>query len=367
MSIKPYPPDQFGNQRWLLDWREGRQRKRIVFTGTKPQARRLMAERKAEKARVAWAIPSDISFGDAAKQFIQSKESAGRRDSYMALLRHLLEGPTLRTGWGSRKLETISPADIDLYLQLRAGKSPRTRAKELTMLGTFFGWCIRRRLITANPVVAVDRPVVPKRMVRWLLPSEYARVREQADPCLREVIDVLVATGLRAGELCRLQRTDIKGGSLIVRDRKGHDDLPIPCSGWLLTVLLRQKGKANEPLFLRENGTPWSRTALHHRITNAAARAGIQKIGAHTMRHTCASWCIAAGVPKEKVQQLLGHSTITMTERYAHASNMNWNEERQHLPAPLSKNCPLSTLPRATGGNTQLPGQDGDGITQVVG
>jgi site-specific recombinase XerD len=63
--------------------------------------------------------------------------------------------------------------------------------------------------------------------------------------------------------------------------------------------------------------------AVHHGFSSLCKRVGIEDFRIHDLRHTCASWLVSAGIPLREVQELLGHGSIQMTERYAHLSPEN--------------------------------------------
>lgn len=62
---------------------------------------------------------------------------------------------------------------------------------------------------------------------------------------------------------------------------------------------------------------------IKHSFSTACRRAGITNFRIHDLRHTCAAWLVSAGIPLTEVRDLLGHSTIQMTERYAHLAPEN--------------------------------------------
>ena len=63
--------------------------------------------------------------------------------------------------------------------------------------------------------------------------------------------------------------------------------------------------------------------AVKRSLTTACQRAGIEDYHIRDMRHTCAAWLVTAGVPLAEVRDLLGHSSVKMTERYAHLAPEN--------------------------------------------
>src|SRR5258705_5339429 len=82
-------------------------------------------------------------------------------------------------------------------------------------------------------------------------------------------------------------------------------------------MLLRRKQVAG-PVFLDEKGRRFNAKKLNAEIRKACKRARIREITCHTLRHTFASHLVMAGASLKAIQELLGHSNIQMTMRYAH-------------------------------------------------
>lgn len=136
-------------------------------------------------------------------------------------------------------------------------------------------------------------------------------------------------TGLRLGELLALDFRDIdfEYGRLFVRRAFAIDLLTTPKNGReravpLSRVLHSELEAVRKPsgFVFSVDGGPWNRRAAGHYILTIARRAGLGKIGWHTLRHSFASHLAMAGVPLRTIQEFLGHSTIQMTARYAHIS-----------------------------------------------
>jgi integrase len=75
---------------------------------------------------------------------------------------------------------------------------------------------------------------------------------------------------------------------------------------------------------------------IKHAFTTACRRAGIQDFRIHDLRHTCAAWLVQAGVSLAEVRDVLGHSTVRMTERYAHLAPENTRAALARLDVPAA-------------------------------
>ena len=177
---------------------------------------------------------------------------------------------------------------------------------------------------------------------RWLRPEEELRLLRECEPTphLYDLVVFLMDTGARLGEGCSLTWTDIdlpKRGKGLVRlfSTKTQKWRTVPttarCDG-LLRRLHAVKPADQERVFLvRTPGTPWRGTGPqtkpfsdpHRAWDTAVAAAELHDFHLHDLRHTFASRLVQRGVPLLTVAELLGHTTIKMTMRYAHLATEN--------------------------------------------
>ena len=125
-------------------------------------------------------------------------------------------------------------------------------------------------------------------------------------------------TGLRRGELFRLTRENLMDGCIVLdaQTKNGRPRvIPIPKEARKIARKL--------PLELSD-------AQLRRQWDKAREKTGLNHIRFHDLRHTYASWLVQSNVPMRAVQELLGHTTITTTQRYAHLST-------EHLKAAVSK------------------------------
>lgn len=164
-----------------------------------------------------------------------------------------------------------------------------------------------------------------------LTAEEAERLVRCADPEWRCLIVMALHTGMRIGELqaLRWDAVDLEAKVLTVRASRWRDQDGTPKGGKArrvplsasLTDCLREHEKTRcGPYVWTDKGKPHSRHALKWPLWRAADRAGLPRFGWHRLRHTFATLLAERGVPLRVVQDLLGHCTITLTERYAHAA-----------------------------------------------
>jgi integrase len=137
--------------------------------------------------------------------------------------------------------------------------------------------------------------------------------------------------GLRHGELLALRWSDadVDTGPLSARRNlcEGHMGTPkngrgrdIPLCGTAVEALEAHPRTSRSLVFCAPGGAPLTANACRRPLWRACASANLRPIGWHVLRHTFASHLAMRGAPLKAVQELLGHSTIEMTMRYAHLS-----------------------------------------------
>jgi len=202
---------------------------------------------------------------------------------------------------------------------------------------------VRLGLVKVNPCSKVDLPRSPREEMLFLTAEEVRAVAEAIDPFYRVLIYTAAYTGMRAGELHALRRQDfdpLRGVVHVRRSLKevsGHQtfgptktqetrtiSLPKFLRDMLAAHLATLPGGTPEALvFPSRTGKPLRHNLFYGRHFKVAVRAALpaDKAGLrfHDLRHTCASLAVASGAHPKMVQEMLGHSSITITlDRYSH-------------------------------------------------
>src|SRR5262245_7964975 len=142
-------------------------------------------------------------------------------------------------------------------------------------------------------------------------------------------------TGLRFGELRALSWSDINWANRSVTVRhswsmvgkapdtpKNNRERTVPLVADVTDMLAKKERRAPF-VFVDEHGRSFSTAQFNRELRNACARAGIRTITSHKLRHTFASHLAAAGASMKAIQELLGHSDLKVTLRYAHLSHLS--------------------------------------------
>jgi integrase len=249
---------------------------------------------------------------------------------------------------GKVRLDAVTKLHLDelKVMWSRAGAAPRTINTRLDTLRRMLSIAEEWGRIGAIPVVKAVR--VDDDHPRFLTePEAAALIRETSDDW-RAMVVVALRTGLRVGELRGLQWGDVEARQIHVRRTDaGRPDLPpngpksgkprtVPLTGDAIDALTSWRPASVEPRTwvwpamawrgrAPEANRPRSATGCTNALRGAVDAAGISerpdgsdRVGWHTLRHTYASWLVMRGVSLRVVQALLGHASITQTERYAH-------------------------------------------------
>lgn len=255
----------------------------------------------------------------------QSKRTSGFARDQLAVR-------NLRRHFGGMVIEDLTPAMVWAYIEKRRAEvQPATINRELAVLGAALNHARRKLGWKIDNPIAGCRLKEPEGRLRWLTHEEAERLiaaaeREPSAPHLADFIRLALHTGMRRGEILSLEwsRVDLQAGVIYL---EGHHTKTgkrrvIPLNASARAALLsrarfRARHCPDSPwVFCHEDGTPIG--SIKRSFATACRRAGIVDFRIHDLRHTCAAWLVSAGVPLSAVRDLLGHSSVTMTERYAH-------------------------------------------------
>jgi integrase/recombinase XerC len=245
--------------------------------------------------------------------------------------------------------ETIRPKDVDalavrsfLAAMTRQGLAKRSQGRALAAVRSLFRFACREGALAANPALGVRTPKVPKTLPRHLRPGEVENLleapsaAEEGEPLPRRdraILELLYAAGLRVSELVGLDWRDIDLSARVLRVMgKGRKERMVPFGRPAADALrrwledwegVRARGgpfdDADDPVFLNRYGGRLTdrsvRRVIDRWVESAAVARGVHP---HTLRHTFATHLLENGADLRTIQELLGHSSLSTTQKYTH-------------------------------------------------
>ena len=234
--------------------------------------------------------------------------------------------------FGKMALDAIGTNHIEQFKaqEVAKGISNKTINNRLTVLGRCLR-CANEWLGIALPTIKLLRCSPPK--TDYLTAVECDSVLAHSGGQLREMLLLALRTGMRQGEIRGLQWSSIdwQNRSLAVRhsrcDRKralvspkSNRERHIPIDADVYEMLFRRK-QLSGYVFINETwGEPFTCHRLLDVLRITCRKAQVREIGWHVLRHTVATQLTLRGVPLTVVKEVLGHSTIATTMRYAHVA-----------------------------------------------
>jgi integrase/recombinase XerC len=231
----------------------------------------------------------------------------------------------------------VDPLTIRGYLGFLHRKNAKaTMARKLSALRSFFRHLVKRRDLGENPAEGVLTPKQSRRVPAYLTVDDMFRLLDGIggtgvlDLRNRAIFETLYSCGLRVSEIAGLDRRDVDEAEGLVRVLgKGKKERIVPIGRKALAAIaayrrqlaVEGKGEAREALFLNHNGgrlTPRSIARILDRLVAACALA--VPVSPHALRHSFATHLLDAGADLRVVQELLGHKSLSTTQRYTHVS-----------------------------------------------
>ena len=262
--------------------------------------------------------------------FLSAKKIEGCSEKTLAYYRHTIEKMILTV---SVAVCHVSTADIRQYLsayQEEKGSSKVTIDNMRRIFSSFFAWLEDEDYIAKSPVRRIHK-VKTDSLVKEVLTDE--QLEQLRDSCTNKrdlaIIDLLSSTGIRVGELVKLNRADIDfhERQCIVFGKGNKERLVYFNARTMLHLqqYLNERTDNNPALFVSLS-SPHNRltiSGIEVRIRNIGKRLDMPKVHPHKFRRTLATMAIDKGMPIEQVQRLLGHVRIDTTLQYAIVNQNN--------------------------------------------
>ena len=237
---------------------------------------------------------------------------------------------------GPRGIDSLAVRGFVAHL-MRSGLSKTSVARKLSSVRSFLRHAVRDGRIDVNTAEGIPTPRAPKPLPRTMTVDEAFVLLEAiggddtASIRDRAILELLYAAGLRVSELVGLDLGDIDlTGGLVRALGKGKKERLVPFGSqaqkalkkWFSTsAILRERGGDDDALFLNLRGGRLTdrsvRRILNNRLREAAIHA---KLSPHDLRHSFATHMLGSGADLRAIQELLGHASLSTTQRYTHVN-----------------------------------------------
>jgi integrase/recombinase XerC len=252
-----------------------------------------------------------------------------------------------------KKMSELAPADLDMHsvrahvAELnKAGKARSSVARKLSGLRTFIKYLRREDVLDHDPAAMAVAPKRDQTIPTHLSEPEIARLIETpdtGDPLGRRdraILEMFYASGLRLSELVAIDLENLDLGNRMVRVMgKGGKERILPFNQSALTALKawmkdraaivaperpKAKGKRqkpSDPLFINYRGTRLTGRSVDRLLRRYVAQCSTRMgISPHALRHSFATHLLQRGADLRAIQELLGHSRLSTTQRYTHVN-----------------------------------------------
>jgi len=239
---------------------------------------------------------------------------------------------------GRHRFEDISRQDFSAFIEYEQDRdlSPNTVSTRLRALNAFFNFLIQNEVLQPDLLKRKMRIKVPDSLPRAIEPEDIQKLLSVIKtPRDRSLILTLLRTGMRIGELLNTKLPDLnlkKNCIQIFEAQKNRVGRVVYLSADARSALvkwLKLRNTKSDYLFYGHRNRPLSYEAARCRFIHYVDKAGLshKDYTLHCLRHTYASELLNAGMPLQCLQELLGHSCIEMTRRYARLTDITRREE----------------------------------------
>ncbi|MBM4307446.1 MAG: tyrosine recombinase XerC [Deltaproteobacteria bacterium] len=232
---------------------------------------------------------------------------------------------------------------IRKYLSVLHRKNKKSSiARKISTLRSFFRYLVRERLVSSNPAKSVSTPKAEKTLPTTLTVDEAFQLMESSEKPIEKVsksevrnrvlrdhaiLELLYSSGLRVGELVglNLKHLDLNLGIVRVMG-KGRKERIVPVGDQAIKALKvyldqRRDPESETPLFVNLRGGRLTSRSVGRLIKKYTRSSGIvRKVSPHSLRHSFATHLLDAGADIREIQEMLGHASLSTTQKYIHLS-----------------------------------------------
>ena len=270
---------------------------------------------------------NQITLADASNEFKNFlKDKGNSTATIVAYGKDIEQLVAFLKGRGLSSPDQVQREDLEAFLA-KMGKdkyTPKSISRKINSIRTFYRFLKISSHVTDDPSLLVSHPKYELAPPRILTPTEYRALRDAArnDARMSAIIELLLQTGIRIGELTALKISDIKKDQLRVPAIEKHEERAVPLNKRAQEALnkylgIRPKtGNPDDFLFITKSGKPFLIRNIRTSIERYFRLAEIKKAKVNDLRHTFVAHHLKNGASLVLLSKMLGHKRISTTERY---------------------------------------------------
>jgi site-specific recombinase XerD len=220
--------------------------------------------------------------------------------------------------------------------------TPKSVSRKINSTRTFYKHLLENNVISDNPSDQLSHPKFEVKPPRVLTELEYRALRDvsRVDTRLYSIIELLLQTGIRIGELANLTIHDIKESKngikyLYIAEKGSHPARKVPLNKSAYKAIqeyLKIRPETNDDtLFVTKNGNPLLVRNIRTTIDKAFEKAGIKNVKVNDLRNTFIAHHLANGVSLVTVSKIVGHKRLSTTEKYLNLIDKEQEEQEKSL------------------------------------
>ncbi len=260
------------------------------------------------------------------EKFIQYLKSQGKSQfTIIAYKKDLEQFIGFLTSREKNDVREIKRDDIDAFISklLAEGYTKKSASRKLNSIRTFFRYLKNEGVIEQNPSLDISHPKYTQTPPRILSKLEYRALRDlgKEDPRTYALIEILLQTGIKIGELAELRISDIKDSALHIRAYGKNKERDVPLNKAAKKALddylkARNNGTLDDHIFITRTGHPLLIRNIRQIIDRCFQEVGIENATVNDLRNTFIAHQLLNGASLEYIAKIVGHKRLSSTERF---------------------------------------------------
>jgi integrase len=274
----------------------------------------------------------EISLNDFSKKFIEYSEIY---HTYKTTLTYKTTFNQALKYFGNIRLSELNTSQIESFIthRIKTGSIYCGR-KDIVNIKACFKWAVKNNYLAKNPADDIKKVRAPEKLPKFFTEVEFKKLLTVIDnQVIKDIVQIALNTGLRQAELIDLRsnQIDLDRWLIILNNQnyltKSKKIRLVPMNKIVKEILTNRIRNNNDEFVFKINDVKVYQDYLVHKFKKYVIAADINpELTFHSLRHTFASWLVQRGVSIYEVSKLLGHSSVQVTEIYAHLKQENLRE-----------------------------------------